>query len=213
LNSDDLTVEAERRGDADYLIAAGMSRSRLGGLLKNLQSEWDGVAKPRRYTQEDVERIAKTMPRMSISRTTKKELKRGEVKRVEMIDYAGARAVLKNHYAQEMKLIGLTLRSFVQVRDAMRARMMAWGHEHAQASDVAHDLLMWWLAPICDHCHGTKYETIENTNRLSARACRHCHGSGEKAVPHARDGKRLLVWVDDAYTCGTGRQRQLLRQH
>lgn len=46
-NSRNLSVEEERSGDADVLIAAGWSRNRLGAALLRLHSEWDSAEKPR----------------------------------------------------------------------------------------------------------------------------------------------------------------------
>lgn len=42
-NASDLTVEADRRGAADVLIAAGWSPTRIGGALMRLQSEYDSA--------------------------------------------------------------------------------------------------------------------------------------------------------------------------
>lgn len=44
-NTSDLRVRADRRGDADVLIAAGMSGGSFGGLLLRLVSEWDGTSR------------------------------------------------------------------------------------------------------------------------------------------------------------------------
>lgn len=209
-NSSDLKVVAEIRGDADYIIAAGMSKAELGGKLRSLQAEWDGVSKPRHYTRQDVERIAKEMPRVIVSRSTTQKLRAGISSKQELMDYAGAKALLKNHYTQEMRIIGLRLRSFVEARDAMRNRAMEWGHERPKASDIAHDVLMWWLAPTCQHCGGTKFELMEGTNRLSDRACKRCQGSGHDRCPHGQDGRKMAAWVDAALPCGLGRQRALL---
>ena len=52
-NTDDLTVKAERRSDADVLIAAGLSPGILGHALMRLHGEWDAAAKPARITQAD----------------------------------------------------------------------------------------------------------------------------------------------------------------
>ena len=46
----DLRVEADRRGDADMLIAAGWSMSRIGSALLRLHSEYDSAAHPRLAT-------------------------------------------------------------------------------------------------------------------------------------------------------------------
>lgn len=44
-NTSNLTVEADRRGAGDVLIAAGWSPSRLGMALLRLHSEWDGCSR------------------------------------------------------------------------------------------------------------------------------------------------------------------------
>ena len=66
-NTDDLTVKAERRSDADALIASGMTPGMLGSALLRLQSEWDGTAKPRKLTETDARLLygsLKTLPKV-----------------------------------------------------------------------------------------------------------------------------------------------------
>lgn len=66
-NSDDLTVKAERRSDADILIAAGWTPGMLGSALLRLHSEWDGAAKPRKLTETDARLLygaLKTLPKV-----------------------------------------------------------------------------------------------------------------------------------------------------
>lgn len=46
-NSSDLRVQAERRGDADVLIAAGWTPGILGSAALRLRGEWDRSEKPR----------------------------------------------------------------------------------------------------------------------------------------------------------------------
>jgi hypothetical protein len=49
--SSNLKVDAERRGDADMLIAAGWSPGMLGGALMRLRGEWDSAAHPQGRTR------------------------------------------------------------------------------------------------------------------------------------------------------------------
>ena len=66
-NSDDLTVAADRRSDADVLIASGMTPGLLGAALLRLHSEWDGTAKPRKLTETDARLLygsLKTLPKV-----------------------------------------------------------------------------------------------------------------------------------------------------
>lgn len=66
-NTSDLTVKAERRSDADVLIACGMTQGLLGAALLRLHSEWDGTAKPRKLTETDARLLygsLKTLPKV-----------------------------------------------------------------------------------------------------------------------------------------------------
>lgn len=45
-NSSNLRVEADRRSDADVLIAAGWTKGMLGGAALRLRGEWDSCEKP-----------------------------------------------------------------------------------------------------------------------------------------------------------------------
>ena len=66
-NTSDLTVKAERRSDADVLIASGMTPGLLGAALLRLHSEWDGTAKPRKLTETDARLLygsLKTLPKV-----------------------------------------------------------------------------------------------------------------------------------------------------
>lgn len=197
-NSSDLKVVAEIRGDADYIIAAGMSKAELGGKLRSLQAEWDGVSQPPRYKKADVERVALELPQITLGNGRRSA------------DFKQARKMLEAHRNQELKLVGLRLHSFFHVRDAMRRRAENWGNDYAKASHIAHDVLMWWLAPTCQHCGGTKFELMKGTNRLSDRACKHCHGTGHDRCPHGQDGRRMAAWIEGALDSGLARQRALL---
>lgn len=53
-HSSNLRVEADRRSDADVLIAMGWSATRLGGALLRLHGEWDGAEKRPRMSETDL---------------------------------------------------------------------------------------------------------------------------------------------------------------
>lgn len=66
-NTDDLTVKADKRTDADVLIAAGWSPGLLGAALLRLHGEWDGTAKPKKLTETDARLLfgaLKTLPKV-----------------------------------------------------------------------------------------------------------------------------------------------------
>ena len=56
-----LRVEADRTGQADIIIAAGMSPSRLGAALLRLHSERDGASTPPPMTPERIAAFALTL--------------------------------------------------------------------------------------------------------------------------------------------------------
>lgn len=47
---------------------------------------------------------------------------------------------------------------------------------------VALQALAHHIVPVCQHCHGRKFELIEGAPALSAKACRHCHGTGRRPI-------------------------------
>lgn len=66
-NSSNLTVKADVRGDADVLIAAGMSPGMLGHALMRLMGEWDAADRPRDITQTNATLLygrLKSLPRV-----------------------------------------------------------------------------------------------------------------------------------------------------
>ncbi|MRC44380.1 hypothetical protein GH821_28905, partial [Bacillus thuringiensis] len=60
--SSDLSVDLEKRGDADYLSAAGIQPAGLGRLVQQLICEWDRREKPRPLTDERLQRVSEKKP-------------------------------------------------------------------------------------------------------------------------------------------------------
>lgn len=65
-NTSNLTVEADRRGAGDMLIAAGWSPTRLGMALLRLHSEWDASErkrqeKPQPWTESELRMMANNL--------------------------------------------------------------------------------------------------------------------------------------------------------
>lgn len=81
----------------------------------------------------------------------------------------------------------------VHVQIAMQAAR--WQIERPDA--VAASVLAWWLSRICKTCHGVKFQLIPNTPALSAKQCKLCRGTGEMALPHGSDGRRMAAFMDD----------------
>ncbi len=70
------------------------------------------------------------------------------------------------------------------------------------ATQHAGPILGYWLNQNCGACHGRKFETIGNTPSLSAKRCKLCFGQGVGRIPRARDGKRVLGWLDECVEAG-----------
>jgi len=171
-NSRNLSVEEERTGDADVLIAAGWSRNRLGSALLRLHSEWDSAEKPR------------------MSR---------EVGKVQARDWL----------LHEQKILMGKLKTLPAIREAIGLQVISWGWEGGEAK--AASVILWWLDQTCPECHGTRYETVQGTNRHSAKACRSCGGTGKRTLPHGQEGKRLANLLDDCVSRARVQMKRALR--
>ena len=174
-NTSDLRVEADRRGDADVLLAAGWSQSRVGAALLRLHSEYDGAEKPRTALP------AQFLPGLTGSAKQRRT----------------ASAVMANAYnVHEAGLLLAKLKALPAIREQLTLRLEGWGTEDAAAVGVS--VLRWWLAQNCPACGGTKYQVIEGTGRHSGKACKTCGGSGLRPLPHGQVGRRLANWMDDS---------------
>lgn len=189
-NSSDLRVEADRRGDADVLIAAGWSMSRIGAALLRLHSEYDSAAHPPAPSPRQVEAIASTMlievPCLD---------KEGKPSKKMVPDIRAAQRKAKEWQLHETALMLGRLKAMPSVREQLTIQALIWGV--ADAQDVAAKLVQWWLSQVCPECHGTKYEAVAGTGRLSAKACRVCRGSGLAPIPCGDVGRRLANWMDE----------------
>ena len=127
--SSNLKVEADKASDADVLIAAGWSATRIGMALMRLHTKAD------RQTLEQVhEQVA-----------------------------------------------------WVAVKERI---------ERPEA--VAAAVIAWWLARLCISCKGVRFERINDTPALSARACKCCHGSGNRPLPYGEAGKRIERFLSES---------------
>lgn len=160
-NSSDLRVEADRRGDADVLIAAGWSMSRIGAALLRLHSEYDSAAHSRHATPAQ---------------------------------FGGDKKAAHAHNFHETALMLGRLKAMPSVREQLTVQALVWGV--ADAQDVAAKLVQWWLSQVCSECHGTKYEAVTGTGRLSAKVCKACRGTGLAPIPCGDAGRRLANWMD-----------------
>ncbi|KQM72962.1 hypothetical protein [Xylophilus sp. Leaf220] len=172
-----LRVEADRRGDADVLIAAGWSMVQLGNALLRLHSEFDAVGRRRVTTAADF--VAGVPAQVKRPRDRQ----------------AAATAAAHEHNMREMVLMLGRLKSLPAVQEMLLARMRQARVE--QAEDKAGAMIQWWLSPVCPACHGTKFQVLAGTTIQTGKPCRSCGGSGLAKVPHGEEGRRLANWMDE----------------
>lgn len=191
-HSSNLSVQADRRGDADVMIAAGWSQSRIGMALLRLHSEYDGMPRPRKMTQSAIEAYAMTLygpPALRIKH---------------------AQDDAARWYQHELCLMLGRMKSLPSVREQLAIEAARFCVDDAAGVAVA--VLVWWLDKTCPVCHGQKREVIENTPVLSDTVCPSCRGSGERTLPHGDVGRRVANLIDDSLYAARVSLRMRLRQ-
>lgn len=180
--SSDLRVEADRNGDADYMIASGMNRSRFGSLLLRFVTEWDRAEKPRKPTPQVIDALARAYPVVQGKPTVRE--------RLEM-----ARSEAFGWYANELELLAGKLKTLPQVSTQLGiyAAMSGIGDFETKVPAV----IGWWVHQRCALCSGVKEKAIPDTGRLSGIACRACQGTGMSPVPFGAEGRSLANYMDD----------------
>lgn len=179
--SSDLRVEADRNGDADYMIASGMNRSRFGSLLLRFVTEWDRAEKPRKPTPQVIDALARAYPVVQGKPTVRE--------RLEM-----ARSEAFGWYANELELLAGKLKTLPQVSTQLGIYAAMSGMEHFEAKVPA--VIGWWVHQQCALCLGVKEREVPNTGRLSGIACQACRGTGKTQVPHGSEGRMLANYMD-----------------
>ena len=99
-------------------------------------------------------------------------------------------------------------------RNTLNIKVLEWATLAGMdgAASKVRAVLVWWLDHQCPRCNGTKYEVVPGTNRQSSRTCRPspqgCGGSGERQLPHGRDGRLIEAHMIDCLH----RARQKIRR-
>jgi hypothetical protein len=170
--SSDLRVEAERSGDADVIIAAGWSQSRVGGALLRLHTEFDSSEKSRMATAEQFTPAGKTTR--------------------EQRAHAARQAHAFNLH--ETGLLLAKLKSLPDVRIQTSLQLVKWGVADAEHKSV--QIIRWWLQQSCPTCNGTKFQVVPGTHRHNGKACPACAGTGLREIPNGQEGRRVANWMD-----------------
>jgi len=197
INSSNLRVEADRTGDADTIIAMGMSSSRLGGALRRLHTEFDAVSHPRRLTPAALHAFALTLD--VLPGLTAQERSLAQITK--------ARKAANDWHHHEQRLLMGRLKTLPAVRHELTLIADRYGMD--KPGDIAAAVLMWFLFRVCSECHGQKFTPIPGTPSLSTKACKHCHATGENPIPYGEAGRRLVGVIDsalDAHRVSVGRR-------
>lgn len=196
IQSSSLRVEADVRGDADYLIAAGWCKSRFGAALLRLQAEWDGA-----------ERWGVKMPVKPTNRAIMAEaqvtIKNG-IRKVTTQSREAATKRLTEYYENEMAKVMRALKSLPEVKRQLEIKLLLDGH----SADLALPLLLYWLDPVCKVCSGRKFQLAPCKTKLSERACGCCGAQGVAPVPCGEAGRAALDCIEYCLACAQAEIRK-----
>jgi hypothetical protein len=167
----DLSMDYDRMGAVDHLIAAGLVGNRMGAALIHLVGEWGAAAKPPKWTPAEVQARADALP----ARNGKPDLKRA---RGDLI-VARARA-LRQAY-----------RTLPGRSDAL-AIMLEWATMRRVDPDLLSPALYHFLAPTCPVCDGHGKLRMEDAPVLG-KQCQHCQGAG--TWPQPAGANRVSDWL------------------
>jgi len=165
-NTSDLTIDPDRRTQADVILAAGMVRNRLGHALIHLRAEWDRTDKPRKWTAADIAKRAAQIP----DKKGKPDVRRATVEATVW------HATAMRERAQ--KLAG---------RNLVLGLLAEWAHFYGVDADLLSPAVFHWLAPQCPVCEGHGLHRMADSPVLSKRQCLHCHGTGAWPKPLGAD--------------------------
>lgn len=211
MTSSNLRVDTARRSQADAIIAAGWNQARIGAALMRLHTQFDAAAKPKPMSADAAKRLAASVTIGQIAPLVKElGINIGSLRPAAAVE-AIAKAYAQASFMKDMRLLLGKLKEFPVVRDQLAREVMAWGSPAADAEEIAIEVVRWWLSPRCTVCHGTKWQVVPGTNRLSNHACRACRGKGEAPIPFDGVGKRLLGWMNECRGSARGSMHGFLR--
>ena len=211
VGASNLRVMAERRTPADMVIAAGMNKHRLGMQLRRLATEWDAVGKPPRPDARNIEAMAAKYKRIPDTGLVLVESVDRDGNPVEerLLPLVAAQREAERWYAHDLGLLFQRLKTLPETREALvfefkKRAENGWHTPYRypwnRVDEVRHvvaAVLQWWLAPICQTCHGVKKRVIAGTGRTGSKDCSACRGTGERSVPHSYIGRQVIKYMND----------------
>jgi len=209
-------------GSADYIVAAGLSKSAAGACFIRLHGEWSSSEKPRMPTKEAIKKLADslTFDQLAKMRIDLKISTIGNLKPTGAVAEIAAHAQARAWYIAEVEMLLGKLKSFRAAEGHITAQMVWEGDTRQEVvqRQVATEVLIWWLDKQCPKCNGTKYQIVSGTNRHSNRLCPRpneggCGGTGEAKLPRGDEGRRLANLIDDCCQIARTSIKKRLRRH
>jgi hypothetical protein len=176
INTSNLRVTAERTGAADVIMACAWSPSHLGSALLRLRTEFDSSERPRKITQDAINRFALTL-------AGKPEEKA-----------ARAEQIARGWHLHEVGILLQKLKSLPSVRHQITLKAIEWEIDDPEITAVA--VLIWWLDKTCPECQGRKWRVVLGTPSLSGKVCGRCRGCGEAFFPYRDGSHRILAHIE-----------------
>jgi hypothetical protein len=94
---------------------------------------------------------------------------------------AVASSLMRLHLASTPAALKTAYASVLNLVKRLNAKRN-WRLAGRSVNVVALQALSHHIVPVCNHCHGRKFELIEGAPALSAKVCKHCHGTGRRPV-------------------------------
>lgn len=188
----------ERRGDADYVIAAAWLEDNLGALLFRLASEYDAAKGEHGIAKDEFDRVERAAAALEAQAAKLRDAEARaktlrEVK--EMRRSAAAQAIT----ARAMVLIHI--KSLRETKNALHAlalvaiRKAGLDWDHRVVASLVGQVLDVHLDPTCHHCQGRGSNGGYGTVQM---ICRECRGTARRsAADVGKDGvqREFAAWL------------------
>lgn len=195
-----VVIDSEKQGDAETIIAAGMSKSAAGACFMRLHGEWSRSEKPRLPAAEAIKKLADslTFDQLAKMRIDLGLASIGNLRPSHVVSQMAADAQAKAWYIAEVEMLLGKMKSFGAAKKYLVEHLGTWtSHPEALRKQMSVETLIWWLDKQCKVCNGTKWEVAPGSNRQNGKPCKGCRGTGESKVPRADTGRMLANYLDD----------------
>lgn len=210
-----VVIDSDVQGDAETIIAAGMSKSIAGACFMRLHGEWSRSEKPRLPTAEAVKKLADslTFDQLVSMRASLGLASIGNLRPSAVVSHMAAEAQAKAWYIAEVELLLGKLQSFRPAQSHLIAYLGSWSsYPEPMLKQISVEALIWWLDKQCKVCNGTKWEVAPGSNRQNGKPCKACRGSGEAKIPRADSGRMLANYLDDCVQVARTSIKKCLRR-